>query len=364
MNNTVKFNPLYAAGIIRTLSETQEILIRAVETDVVAMVWGPSGVGKSRMIEQLVLDRDYAMQITLSLGSRDPLDFTGIPSIAEGRTITNDPMLIPLAKDVLPEGIRLVIVFVDELPEGDVPTLKAVYRMLNERMINNEKVHPAVRFICAGNQAKDGAFTAPLIPTVANRMMHIVVKLCPHEWLLWATKAGVNPVQRAFIAFDSSYLSTYDPKSAEDAFATPRTHERLNAFMRGDKFTDETKLARGAPVQFLGKKAGLALLNFAENNSFPDVGDILNAPTTFSLSTLTAGSMFILGQALISAATPDTIVPILILLERMAPNHKAICFMGLRALPKAEFAALIQVPEFVDFTARNYGLLTIANQIK
>ena len=363
------YSPIKAQSIERTLGEAREVIKRSLMTRNIPMLWGPSGVGKTEMIEDLIESIPNCRKIILSLGSRDPLDFTGIPSLVDGRTITNDPTLVPLEHDDLGKDengtpYKSVVVYIDELPEGDTPTLKAVYRLLNERMVNNSKVHPAVGFIASGNPSSAGALTEKLIPTVANRMLHVLVKLCSKEWIRWATGAGVSPVQRAFIASQPQMLSTYDENSEEDAFATPRTHARLHEFMRGDSFTDKNLLSQGAPVMFLGKKAGLALLNYAQATDLPPLDDILRDPQGFDIKALKPGSMFLLGQSLISAASKQNIEAVLEVMGRMQDNHKAINFMGLTSLPPVQLSELMQNPVFTQFVADNHDLLTIVSEAK
>ena len=352
-------SPVYKQSIDRTLAEAKEVIKRCWKTNNIPMLWGASGIGKTEMIEDLIASIPNAMSIILSLSSLDPLDFTGVPCVIDGRTKMNDPMMIPLEGDSLPDGCNAVIVYIDELPEGDTPTLKAVYRLLNERMINNSKIHPAVRFVASGNPPSAGAFTEKLIPTVANRMMHIMVNLCHKEWITWAMGAGITPIQRAFIASNPGMLATYDPESAEDAFASPRTHHRLHKFMDGDDFTDKTLLAQGAPVQFIGKQAGLALLNFAEATDLPPMDTILQDPEGFDIGSLEPGSLFLLGQSLVSVADSNNISAVLTVMNRMPANHKAINFMTLKGLPPAKVAELIGNPDFVDFVSNNEDLLVL-----
>lgn len=357
-----KLTPQYANSTERTLSEARELIKRSFETDNICMLWGASGIGKTEMIEDLVKSIPNCKQITLSLGSRDPLDFTGVPSIVDGRTVTNDPNLVPLITDKLNPN-EPVVVYIDELPEGDTPTLKAIYRMLNERMVNNTKIHPNVRFVASGNPPSAGAMTEKLIPTVANRMFHVTVKLCYKEWLAWATKNGISPVQRAFIANSPQMLNTYNPESSEDAFATPRTHARLHKFMRGDSFTDKTLLAQGAPIQFLGTKAGLALLDFAEATDLPDLASILADPYSLNIDNLKPGSMFLLGQSLISVIEPSNVTQVLEVLNRMPDNHKAINFIGLTNLQPVQLSSLMSNPVFNTFIDNNLELLQIAQGV-
>ena len=362
-------DPIYSQSITRTLAEAKDVILRSLGADVIPMLWGASGIGKTEMIEDLISSIDGCRQITLSLGNRDPLDFTGVPSIVDGRTVTNDPDLVPLAGDNLgldPEGnpYQSVIVYVDELPEGDIPTLKAVYRMLNERMINNSHIHKNVRFVASGNPTSAGARTEKLIPTVANRMLHVEVKSCYKEWIRWATGKGVSPVQRAFIASTPQMLDTYNASSKEDSFATPRTHARLHDFMGEMQFTDDSLLARGAPIMFLGKKAGLALLDFADATDLPDLQSILRDPHGFDIDALQPGSMFLLGQSLVSASSEENIEAVLEVMERMQDNHKAVNFMALTGLPPQQLAGLMRNSVFAGFVAKNKDLLKLVKKAK
>jgi len=89
------FNPIKAQSVKRTLNEARDVVKRCLMTDNIPMIWGPSGVGKTEMIEDFIRSIPNCRMILLSLASRDPLDFTGVPSIVEERTVTNDPRLVP-----------------------------------------------------------------------------------------------------------------------------------------------------------------------------------------------------------------------------------------------------------------------------
>jgi hypothetical protein len=339
------------------------------------MIWGPSGAGKTEMLEDLIASIPDCLQITLSLGSREALDFAGIPSIVNNRTVCNDPEMVPLQTDLLPyipdtigtpdeRRYSCVVVYIDELPEGDTPTLKAIYRMLNERKVNNSDIHHAVRFVASGNPPEAGAFTEALLPTVANRMMHINVRICHKEWISWATGKGISPVQRAFIAQHGlGMLSNYNSASKDDAFATPRTHARLHAYMAGDAFTDQTLIAQGAPVQYLGEEVGLALLAFADATDMPNIEEVLRDPKNISLD-MTPGSMFLLGQALVSFATVDNIEAVLQVMGRMPANHKAVNFMSLMGLPRRQYLDLMTQGPFSTFVVENQNLLHIIQKVR
>ena len=47
-------NPIVAQSITRTLAEAKEVVKRALNTRNIAMLWGPSGVGKTEMLEDLI----------------------------------------------------------------------------------------------------------------------------------------------------------------------------------------------------------------------------------------------------------------------------------------------------------------------
>lgn len=343
----------------RTLAEAKQAILRSFKTNTICMLWGPSGIGKTEMIEDLVKEIPNSMQIILSLASRDPLDFTGIPSLRGNRTVINNPTLVPLQGDILPQGVENVIVFIDELPEGDTPTLKAVYRLLNEGMVNDKPVHEAVRFVASGNPPNVGALTKDLLPTVANRLFHIFVDACYKEWIAWATKKGISPIHRAFVAAHPNFLTNYNDESDDVAFATPRTHARLHEYMDGDSFTELNHIVQGAPVQFLGKEAGLALLSFAQSTDIPNLESLLRDPSIFNPDELRPGSLFLLGQSLISVVRLDNIEPVLALLDKMPGNHKAINFMSICSLPI--FSDLLANNAFADFVTKNKKLIRLVN---
>ena len=108
----------------------------------------------------------------------------------------------------------------------------------------------------------------------------------------------------------------------------------------------------------------LDLLDYAAATDLPPMDQLLKNPESFDIKALKPGSVFLLGQSLISSATEDNIQAVLKVMSRMPDNHKAINFMGLTALPPRQLTGLMQSPEFTQFVADNHDLLTIVSEAK
>ena len=376
---------------ILTLAEAKESVIRSLHLGgAMPLLLGQSGAGKSAVIEGLTDLIPNSVLRPMSLVSLEAYDFAGIPGPrkykdANGDTIDErmgflSPAMIPLVGDeknpeIIPPGTEMFIIFIDEIPEGDEQTLKALYRILNERTVQDRKIHPMVRFVGAGNRAEDGANTKQLPPPISNRMMHITVQLNVEEWVTWAAKNNVLPEIRAFILNNPQYLHTYVADSfasgtCGEAWSSPRSLFNLDKYLQGNgrfpklDLSDETDfIAQSAPASFIGNHAGQALIDYTCGNLLPPLADILADPL-YDLNQLSPGQMFLLGQSLLDYANGSNIKDVLRVLGNMPKDHKVINYMQLPHIKKELYMEVIADPSYRAFAVENVKLLKMITPSK
>lgn len=339
-----------------TLAEAMQSCERAWSTGQIPYITGKSGVGKTAAIEALAAKLGYGM-IPVSLVTKESYDIAGIPDKLDNRCVFLDPTLIPLQGDTVGD-VERVVVFIDEMPEGEESTLKAIYRVINERMINDKHIHEKVVFVCSGNRQEDGANTKDLMPTVCNRMFHISIKLCYKEWISWATSKGVAPIYRAWIAANPQFIHDYDMDKSAPAFSTPRSITNLAKY-NGDRDLTDTSdlLTRSAPIQFLGPAAGMSLLSYAEAIDLPPIQDVLDQSYSFDTKTLKPGSILLLGQSLISIADEQNLEAVIRVLENMPAEHMAVNSVAL--CNDTNVFKFVGVPAFTSFMSKHKATIAI-----
>lgn len=217
------------------------------------MIWGPPGIGKSR----LVADTASILEIRLEdqrLSQFDPADIRGLVDILNHTKTTWKP------PDWLPDN-GAGIVFLDEINLAPPSVQASAYQLVLDRKVGNYKLPDEWMVVAAGNRIGDRANVFPLAKPLANRMAHVYLKP-PNDddWLPWAVDNQIDPRQIAFIKCMPSALFKFDPDSAEDAFPTPRTNELASDMIKPYpdaspdrlQFLEAPWIGMGMAIQFAG----------------------------------------------------------------------------------------------------------------
>ena len=78
---------------------------------------------------------------------------------------------------------------------------------------------------------------------LANRFVHLELKVDVDEWIDWALAKGLHRDVVGYISHMKQDLFTFDPKSSCHAFATPRTWEFVSQFLQNEEdMGEETAL--------------------------------------------------------------------------------------------------------------------------
>jgi len=163
---TVKPDTLHLRRTIDTL----------LDANVPFVLWGPPGVGKTRVIEALAAERGWHCETVLG-SIREPQDIAGFPAI------TPDGSFSLLAPDYVQRIVAAVerageapggaVLFLDEVSNCAPPQQAALLRVGTDRTIGDTRLPGSCRIVFAANppdQAADGwELSAPL----ANRLVHV-----------------------------------------------------------------------------------------------------------------------------------------------------------------------------------------------
>ncbi|MEI8108915.1 MAG: MoxR family ATPase [Verrucomicrobiota bacterium] len=168
------------------------------------MIWGPPGVGKSSIVEQVAQSAHLEI-IDLRLSQLAPTDLRGLP-IADGKISRWLP------PEFLPTTGRGIL-FLDELNMAPPAVQGIAQQLILNRQVGSYKV-PEDWFVwAAGNRKEDRAAVFDMPAPLANRFLHYSVE--PHfdSFRSWANGRGVHEQILAFLAFRPSLLHHPDPKN-------------------------------------------------------------------------------------------------------------------------------------------------------
>ena len=202
------------------------------------MLWGPPGIGKSEIVEQIgkQLGRNV---IDLRLLLLEPTDLRGIPYY---NSKTNKMDWAPPV-DLPANDNDTSILFLDEINAAPQSVQAAAYQLILNRRIGTYKLPDGVSIVAAGNRESDRGVTYRMPSPLANRMLHIEMAVNFEDWQDWATKNDIHPDVVGYLTFAKNDLYDFDPRSSSRAFATPRSWSFVSDMLvdndlQGSQLTD------------------------------------------------------------------------------------------------------------------------------
>ena len=233
-------------------------------------LWGPPGIGKSDLVQQIGDDTGRNV-VDVRLALWEPTDIKGIPYFdSNNGTMTWAPPAElptdPDSKDIL---------FLDELNSAPPAVQAAAYQLILNRKVGTYKLPDGVDIVAAGNRDGDRGVTYRMPAPLANRFIHLEMKVDFEDWQDWATLNHVHPEVVGYVGFAKQDLYDYDPKSPSKSFATPRSWSFVSDLVADEDIDTETltNLVSGA----IGD--GLAIKFMAHRkiaSRLPKVDDILD----------------------------------------------------------------------------------------
>lgn len=256
-----------------------------------SFLWGPPGIGKSELLEQIGANWDRPVDlepgaanpnarpiIDMRLLLMDPTDIKGIPyfdsnegvmkwapsselpavideaavaaitaQVAEAEhllaTITADTALDEFTKhqqvgetrgEIAALSHKLAriegayafqnaILFLDEMNSAPPSVQGAAYQLILNRRVGEYVLPEGVSIVAAGNRDTDKGVTFRMPTPLANRFVHFEMTHNFEDWQKWAVNNGVHPDVVGFLSHHKQKLFSFDPKSGDKAFATPRS---------------------------------------------------------------------------------------------------------------------------------------------
>lgn len=256
------------------ISECKPILRRAVAKRRPVFVWGPPGVGKSDMVNQIASEFPNSAVIDLRMALMDPTDIKGVPYYAADQNTMKwaPPSELPNAEFAKKHDI--VFLFLDELNSAPPAVQAAAYQLVLNRKVGQYTLPTNVVIIAAGNRMGDKGVTYRMPSPLANRFMHLEIRVDFEDWEHWALSHEIHPHVVGFLKQFKGDLYNFDPVQHDRAFATPRTWSFVSD-MLDDDLPDSANtdmvaglVGEGMAIKFMAHRKHAADL--------PDPADVLN----------------------------------------------------------------------------------------
>ena len=217
-------------------------------------LWGPPGVGKSDIVQQIT-DEAGGFMFDLRLGQMDPTDLRGMPYFNKELGVMDWAPPIDLPSAEFAKDYPMITVFLDEMNSAPASVQAAAYQLVLNRRLGKYVLPDNVVIIAAGNRESDKGVTFRMPTPLANRFVHVEIRADYEAWFDWAVENGIHPDVVGYLSFAKQDLYDFDAKSSSRAFATPRSWSFVSELIEEDMpETTATDLIAGTVGEGLAVK--------------------------------------------------------------------------------------------------------------
>ena len=201
-----------------TPNEAKAALAHCLQLQRPLMMWGAPGIGKSDIVKQVAEEQKRSV-IDIRLPLWEPTDIKGIPyyNSKENNMVWAPPAELPT------DPTSTAIIFLDELNSAAPAVQAAAYQLILNRRVGQYHLPEGVAIVAAGNRDADKGVTYRMPAPLANRFVHIELRVDYEDWMQWATLNRVHPDVVGYVTFAKQDLYDFDPKGSSRSFATPRS---------------------------------------------------------------------------------------------------------------------------------------------
>ena len=185
----------------------------------------------------------------------EPTDIKGIPyfDAVQGRMVWAPPVELP--DEATAKKHDIIILFMDEMNSAPPAVQAAAYQLILNRRVGTYHLPKNVVIVAAGNREADKGVTYRMPAPLANRFVHLEMKVDFDDWFSWASENRLHQDVVGYISFSKKDLYDFDPKSPSRSFATPRSWSFVSELLEDDDDENTTTdLVSGAVGEGLAVK--------------------------------------------------------------------------------------------------------------
>jgi len=256
-----------------TAAEARRSLIRCFKRQRPVFLWGPPGIGKSELVSGIARDLGGHM-IDLRLAQMDPTDIRGIPFYNKESNKMDWAAPVDLPDEEMASQYPIIVLFLDEMNSAPPAVQAVAYQLILNRRVGKYRLPDNVVMVAAGNRESDKGVTFRMPSPLANRFVHLEMRVDFDSWQTWAVNNRIHKDVVGYLSFAKQDLFDFDPRSASRSFATPRSWTFVSELLEDDDGLDAgtVDLIAGAVGE------GLAVKFMAHRKvagQMPDPSDVL-----------------------------------------------------------------------------------------
>ena len=224
------------SDVIRTVSpnKAKNALRHAMQKKRPVFLWGPPGIGKSDIVEQITASFSNSHLIDIRLSLWDPTDIKGIPYFDSNNVKMAWGAPSELPDEKMAAQYDNIVLFLDEMNSAAPAVQAAAYQLILNRRVGTYKLPDNVIIVAAGNRESDKGVTYRMPAPLANRFVHLELAVNFDDWFEWSVNNNIHKDVVGYLTFAKKDLYDFDPKSASRSFATPRSWSFVSELIEDD----------------------------------------------------------------------------------------------------------------------------------
>jgi hypothetical protein len=174
---------------------------------------------------------------------------------AVGNAMWNAPPDLPSKAEAA--EYPMTVLFLDEMNSAAPATQAAAYQLVLNRKIGTYELPDNCVIVAAGNRDTDRGVTYRMPKPLANRFVHLQLRVDFESWQNWAIDNHIHPDVLAYITCNKGDLFQFDPASHSVSFATPRSWVFVSQLLsENPNETELNDLVAGTVGEGIGLKFG------------------------------------------------------------------------------------------------------------
>ena len=177
-----------------TLAEAETRIIRAFRKQRPVYLWGLPGVGKSELMTRIArletLGKTALLDVRVAL--MEPTDLRGMPFYNKDSGMMEWAPPVDLPSEEYASKFDTVILFLDEMNSAAPAVQAAAYQLTLGRRVGQYKLPDNVVIVAAGNRESDKGVTYRMPTPLANRFVHLEVRVDFDSYFNWAVENKIH----------------------------------------------------------------------------------------------------------------------------------------------------------------------------